>query len=657
MKKYFASALLSLAVSNSFAETWVSGGEYFSTLHFGHIYAIRPENLFVEDDDIPVALILSNSDIGYSNKHTSGRIAGVASDEDADYGFMLVEWIDVKDIELHGGISGIGSVRDNTIMFVDGQTTGDLYGGRAFGGDPVSAIRNYTFIYGGEINANIYGAYAYHGIVADNVVYLSGGKIVGNVYAGDINVGHVYNNTIILDANLSEMNTKVDLSEAKLYGANIRYPEYGDSGMSNNSLEVYAFDFEVAKLGFFDNYYFVLPKTISDGDVVLSVGSTVSLDGTNIGVAMASGEYNLLQKGDTVVLIDNAKGDFGVADMSKVNLKGTQGISLVYDFDIRFSGKQLEATVVDKSVAEESKAPSEGVAASVAVLTAGADIVAGAALENALSVAATSGVGNFGSISGGSYNYKTGSDVDVLGLSGVAGIAKAFDVDFGKAMAGFFVEAGYGKHETHNDFSFGSITGKGNSTYSGVGLLGYAEFEKMKGVYAEASMRLGMINSDWSSDDLGMDVSYSTGSMYYGLHLGAGYKNQLNDNLGYDLYAKYFIAHQNSNDVTISGDKFGFDAVNSHRVRLGSKLSLTSFEQINPYLGVAWEHEFDGEARATVYGLDVPAPTLAGDTGIIELGIKNKQAQNSALTFEFGLQGYFGMRTGIGGILQGVYKF
>ena len=74
MKKYFASALLSLAVSNSFAETWVSGGEYFSTLHFGHIYAIRPENLFVEDDDIPVALILSNSDIGYSNKHTSRAV-------------------------------------------------------------------------------------------------------------------------------------------------------------------------------------------------------------------------------------------------------------------------------------------------------------------------------------------------------------------------------------------------------------------------------------------------------------------------------------------------------------------------------------------------------------------------------------------------------
>lgn len=655
MKKYFAWALLSLAVSNSFAETWVDGGEYIDS-GIGNIYATKAEYPPFNPDDY-VAVVVDREPMGNSELATGHfDIAGTAShDSNASQGMAYIIWADV-DNDFYGGFSYNGDAKNNAVVIEDGEFTGNIYGGLAYGGSSVNASKNWIQVAGGYLHSNVYGGYAHNGIVSDNIVGLFGGKIVGNVYAGDIGVGHVYDNTIVIDSSYDSLQ-KLDLSEAKLYGGNVRFPHSGDSGISNNSLEVYSFGVEVAKLGFFDNYYFILPKTISDGDVVLSVGSTVSFGGANIGVAMASGEAYLLQKGDTVVLIDNAKGDFSVADMNTVNLKESLGISLVYDFDIRLSGKQLEATVVDKSVAEESKAPSEGVAASVAVLTASADVVAGAALENALSVAATSGVGNFGSISGGSYNYKTGSDVDVLGLSGVAGIAKAFDVDFGNAMAGFFVEAGYGKHETHNDFSFGSITGKGNSTYSGVGLLGYAEFEKMKGVYAEASMRLGMINSDWSSDDLGMDVSYSTGSMYYGLHLGAGYKNQLNDNLGYDLYAKYFFAHQNSNDVTISGDKFEFDAVNSHRVRLGSKLSLTSFEQINPYLGVAWEHEFDGEARATVYGLDVPAPTLAGDTGILELGVKNTATEDSALSFEFAVQGYFGTRTGIGGILQGAYKF
>jgi outer membrane autotransporter protein len=75
------------------------------------------------------------------------------------------------------------------------------------------------------------------------------------------------------------------------------------------------------------------------------------------------------------------------------------------------------------------------------------------------------------------------------------------------------------------------------------------------------------------------------------------------------------------------------------------------------YLGAAWEHEFDGRARATAYGFETPSPSLRGDTGLFELGLELATKKARAMTINVGLQGYTGKRQGVGGSAQLRYAF
>ena len=90
---------------------------------------------------------------------------------------------------------------------------------------------------------------------------------------------------------------------------------------------------------------------------------------------------------------------------------------------------------------------------------------------------------------------------------------------------------------------------------------------------------------------------------------------------------------------------------------MGTRFSYAITPEIAPYLGAAWEYEFDGKARATVYGYDVPSPSLSGSTGIGELGLSIKPLSNSALSVDVGAQGFMGEREGVSGNLQLRYEF
>ena len=95
------------------------------------------------------------------------------------------------------------------------------------------------------------------------------------------------------------------------------------------------------------------------------------------------------------------------------------------------------------------------------------------------------------------------------------------------------------------------------------------------------------------------------------------------------------------------------------RTRVGGRFSYALYDELAPYAGAAWEYEFDGKARATTYGFDVPAPSLKGSTGVGELGISftpNVLSQN-AFAVDLGVQGYTGMRQGISGSVQLKFEF
>ncbi|MDR2573399.1 MAG: autotransporter outer membrane beta-barrel domain-containing protein [Desulfovibrio sp.] len=275
------------------------------------------------------------------------------------------------------------------------------------------------------------------------------------------------------------------------------------------------------------------------------------------------------------------------------------------------------------------------------------------------------GLGAFGALSGGRSRYDTGSHVDISGVSLLTGLSFGADLTPGRLTLGAFFEYGNGSYDTYNSFSnAASVHGDGDMYRIGGGVLGRMDFKDTGPghIYAEASVRAGGVHNEYGGGDLrdgtGREAEYDSSSAYYGLHLGTGYLWNITDKASLDLYGKYFWTRQKGDSVTLStGDPVKFDDADSSRLRLGSRFAYAINEHVSPYIGAAWEHEFDGKARATTYGYDIDAPSLRGDTGMGELGLTLKPSQTLPLSFDLGVQGHVGKREGITGSVQMKWEF
>ena len=259
--------------------------------------------------------------------------------------------------------------------------------------------------------------------------------------------------------------------------------------------------------------------------------------------------------------------------------------------------------------------------------------------------------------------------MDVDGFSLMAGLAWNRRTDYGTLLLGAFFEAGWGNYDSHNSFSgFASVKGDGDTEYYGGGVLGRFDFNTAGpgAIYAEASFRAGWAETDFSSADLrdgitGEKADYDSGAAYYGAHLGLGYLWNITDAARLDLYTKYFWTHQDGDSVTVADDPVRFKSSDSHRWRGGARFSHTLGTDcgltVTPYIGAAYEHEFDGEAKAAAYGHAIDAPDLEGGTGIGELGLSFSPSAGSGLSLDLGVQGYTGVREGVTGSLQLKWEF
>ena len=423
-------------------------------------------------------------------------------------------------------------------------------------------------------------------------------------------------------------------------------------------------------LGGFQNLNFYLPSTLAANDTMLSVGGTATITGATVNVGI-EGASSPLKAGDTVTLIDAATLT-GTPTNTTANGQGMQGVTLKYTFDILTDSNKLLATVssTGPTVNEQAKALSEGFLGGMGLVTQGADVAAGKGMDAAVSAAKSGaaggyGLAGFGALSGGSVRYNSGSHVDMHSLSLLAGLALGTDITPGRLTFGAFFEYGNGSYNTYNSFSnAASVDGNGNTHYLGGGILGRMDFINTGPgrFYAEASGRAGNVYNNYESSDLrdasGREASYDSTSAYYGLYLGAGYIWNITDKASLDLYGKYFWTRQTGDSITLStGDPIDFDDVYSSRLRFGSRFAYAVNEYVSPYAGAAWEHEFDGKARASTNGYDMKAPSLRGDTGIGELGLTFTPSQTLPLSFDLGVQGYVGKREGVTGSLQAKWEF
>lgn len=539
----------------------------------------------------------------------------------------------------------------NEVIVVDSTVTNDIYGGFAFALiGTASTMGNSVILSGGAVSGDIYG-----GVSALSVDAGVGGSATGN----SVTISGAPN-----------------LTNSRLYGGIVRngtgplVVRDGDA-FSGNTLNMKTSGLTVGGLYNFQNINFYLPSSLAAGDTVLTTTGEARLsensDGTgrkatiNVGIA---GGAAPLKNGDHVVLI-NAGTLTSTPANSTVN---SQGVTLRYNFDILTQGNKLLATVASSSVNPQAKALSEGFIGGMAMALQGADLTAGKGMESA--VQASSGTGGnvfagFGSLSGGSLRFNTGSHVDMRSLSLLTGLAWGADCTLGRFTAGPFFEYGNGSYNTANSFSNAAdVDGNGNTHYLGGGLLARMDFTPTGPghFYTEASGRAGSIHNKYDSSDLrdatGREVEYDSDTPYYGLHFGTGYIWNITDAASLDLYGKYFWTRQTGDSISLpTGDPIDFDDVYSSRLRFGSRFAYLVNEYASPYAGVAWEHEFDGKARASTNGFNMQTPSMRGDTGIGELGLLLKPSQTLPLSFDLGVQGYTGKREGVTGSLQARWEF
>lgn len=556
---------------------------------------------------------------------------------------------------VYGGyVNDANTAEKNWVTVTDGKID-NVVGGYSWSGD---AIENCVIISGGEINSKIYGGYCTSEPADGNEITISGGKINSEVIAGGRSGnGTAINNVITINAASGEK--PVFSADTIIYGGD--NTTFSKDKRTGNTLNLQTKGLEMKNIANFENLNFYLQEDTINGDTILTLTDDKGTDisGSNVNVGMA-GSTSTLQVGDKVNLLTNSN---GITADGVTYGRLQQGVSIEYEFTTDLSGNSIVATV-DKAPAkttEQSKSPVETQIASAAFVNSGADTVAGSGIANAVQTAGSSAE-MFGASGGGNMRYKSGSYSDMRGYNLALGFAKAIQNNACKLTYGPLLECGWGNYTSKLD---SSIRADGNTKYYGIGMI--VRQDNNNGLYYEGSLRYGRMDADYASGDLigvgGKKVyaGYDSSSSYYGAHVGIGRVSKLNDTVKADIYAKLLYTHQSGDSVILggagNGEVYDFDAVNSTRARLGARLSKENDERGTYYAGLAYEYEFDGEAKATVKGLSTPAPSIKGSSGMLELGyiIQNKDVNAPAV--DIGFQGWSGKKQGFSGNINFIWKF
>ena len=569
--------------------------------------------------------------------------------------------------EMWGGRSAAGnSTHDNKFTVNDGSGK-TVYGGYTTGANGTATDTNdshtnevtltggtYTNVYGGWTNVgkavsntvnvtgnatgSIVGGYSASSEASNNVVDVTNSVFTGNITGGQ---GTVANYNVIRLRNTLVTGTITggtaangkDNTLAVSYGTGTSSSVKDFSGIQNLH-----FDMETAPV---NNTNPLLKLTaVTGGDK--------NLTGMKFVVAR-SGATQKLAKGDTFTLMENTTGGgSNITVGSGVTAEGIDGVSRRYTFDITqdpHDAHKLIATVTKAGMGEQSKSIVETRAGASAFLNDGADFLAGAGMDAAgkeARAAAQSGSAPYGlwaGMGGGSFRHETGSYVDMKGRNLGVGWARENAVQAGTLTFGPFIEYGRGSYDSYLD---DGTHGSGKTNYLGAGVM--AKIETKEHNWVDSSLRIGRTKSDYT----GL-ANYDTTSTYYGVQVGVGKDFHVRENDTVGAYVRYAYAHTAGTSAHLSsGETFDFDAVNSHRLRVGTRYthSATALSQL--YAGLAWEYEFDGDARATSQGDSAPSPSLKGGSALLELGYRFAP-QGSRMSYDLNLNGWQGKRKGVTG--------
>lgn len=564
------------------------------------------------------------------------------------------------------------ALADSNLVIIKGGTTGTVVGGHASGLLDGSARYNLVSISGGSVASVVGGsATTTHG-TADasfNAVLVSGGRIEQGIIGG---LAYQSSQGQSVNVRYNAVTLTGGYIGGSVFGSAIKGYQGTDisplpAAGSGNSLNLLGWQGTLQRVAAFQYLNLALPNGMRSSDTLLTLGNsqtTGDLQGGTVSVLGALGGQGM-RVGDRYTLVRGAHVDeLTLRDGGTVH-DAPKGFALLFDGSMQRHGEAIDLTITGLRANPQIKAFNQYRVAQMAALDRGARLVEGTALEQARKAAAGQDTWMpFAAIHGGTERYGNDGWADGTGLELAAGLARSFTGEAGDLLLGAFFEYGQASIGTREDFSVGDVYGTGSARYAGGGLMARFDLTSglLSGLYAQAGLRLGQINGDWQSQDIAsalqQTADFDTSTAYYGLFASLGHQWQATERLRLDSRASFFWNHQDGQDISIMGEDFRFDPMDSCLLRVGTRLSYEIFQGFSPYAGVAWEHEFDGTARTELsnHGVDAPSVSMRGDSAVFMAGLQWDPA-SSSLHVDLGLEGSAGVRRSIGGQARLVWEF
>ena len=471
----------------------------------------------------------------------------------------------------------------------------------------------------------------------------------GIVASGDVSA-RINNQTIVLD-NATVVGGVYDVSvksETSTRGGN-------DVELTNSRLQLSGTN-KVGSISGFDT----IGLNVTEANKEKAVLTVTDADAGQMefnGVTIEIASDDFLESSDTYQLINVEGGTYTFTDLTvkeshtflettytaedDVVLDADHGLTSENDL---FNNKIVKAT-------ESSKTLAESLLGTVAFINQGAEFIADEGIAAMVDAAKLGEVTAFGVMQGGSTHYNTGSYVDVDGVTFMAGAGLRVNPNW--TMAGF-VEAGWANSASHVE----GTRGDGDHEYFGVG---FATRYQTDGVlYADGSLRAGRATTEFAGRYGQDSASYDAKSLYMSAHVGLGAMWGLNESLKLDTYARYMVTYLDDDDVSLNNrynDKLELDSTVTHALRAGARLLGDFNDYASWKVGAAYEHVFDGDAESAVNSFSLDVPSLEGDTGVFELGLRIRPSLESNWAVDLGAKGYVGDREGVTGNMTVRYSF
>ena len=598
-----------------------------------------------------------------------------------------------------GGVALKGNSEDNKVNIAKSTVNMNVYGG--YGAkDSIGNIISITD--GSSVNKNVYGGYSFKGNSMDNTVTIDNSTVNENVYGGYTESDGAISEKIQNNKVIFKNGAKI---KGDVYGG---YDDKSKANIINNTLEIVGKDNEARTIQNFDKLNFFITKDLIANDTMLKVTDTAFINNAEIKAGVELGtklnendKINLITAGalkaENITTGTLTDGLISIDQGLQVTV-GTDGNKLVGVINGTTppggggttppggggttppggggttppggggttppggggttppgsggttppGGGGTTPGAGSLYADADAKSPVETQSAALTMLNLGHDLLTTAGYENA--ALAVDGeeegsVNPFITMSANNQKIDTGSHVDLKAWNMNLGFAKKINNNSGKLIIAPVIEYGRGSYDSYLD---NGTHGDGDAHFWGAGLM--AKQLNDDGLYYEGSLRAGRMSTDYQSAVAG-GIKYDSDVTYYAAHLGMGKVVQLNDKDTIDYYGKLFYTRQQGDKVTVgTGATYDFDATTSLRTRLGARYTHQLSEKNAFYAGLAWQHEFDGESNAivatTLGSASAPAPSMKGDTGIMELGWR----VNNSDKFELGLgvNGSVGKQKGVG---------